>query len=265
MYNVKYYNKLKKWWNVVTMNYALNHFLLNVFFITFPLIFYQFTIHDKLKKRAVLKNTVTFLLFGVPMILCMFFPIVNENGLMFDLRLVPLILGSLYGSSATLLMLFFLLIGVRFMIGDVGAYINLMTSGMTFILIFLVLKSYPSYRLIHKIIISSVISLVGKTVGLTGSFIYNPDFNYNILSGVLFYVLQSLFIGLTVYVIEAITKNVEMRKELMDSEKMKVASVISASVAHEIRNPLTAVRGFIQLLSASDLAPEKTAIRSNMY
>ncbi|WP_280875155.1 MULTISPECIES: sensor histidine kinase [unclassified Paenibacillus] len=217
-----------------------------------------------MKKRAVLKNAVTFFLFGVPMILCMFFPTMEDNGLLFDLRLVPLILGCFYGNSITSLMLFSSLIGIRFLVGGTGAYINVMTAGMTFILILLIFKKFQSFRLIHKILISSLISLVGKTVGLSGSLMYDPNLNYDFSSWILLYILQSVFIGLTVYIIEAITKNVEMRNELIDSEKMKVASVISASVAHEIRNPLTAVRGFIQLLSTSNLAPEKKQLYSQV-
>jgi two-component system sporulation sensor kinase B len=48
-----------------------------------------------------------------------------------------------------------------------------------------------------------------------------------------------------------------MQEEVINSEKMKIVSDIAASVAHEIRNPLTAVRGFIQLLGSEALDKDK--------
>jgi two-component system sporulation sensor kinase B len=77
------------------------------------------------------------------------------------------------------------------------------------------------------------------------------------MSAFKFYIVQSLFMGLAVYIIESIRRNADLKKELIFSEKMNIASVISASVAHEIRNPLTSVRGFIQLLTQTELNPEK--------
>jgi two-component system sporulation sensor kinase B len=40
-------------------------------------------------------------------------------------------------------------------------------------------------------------------------------------------------------------------------KKIKIVSDIAASVAHEIRNPLTSVRGFIQLLGNDELLPQR--------
>lgn len=39
-----------------------------------------------------------------------------------------------------------------------------------------------------------------------------------------------------------------MRVQLQNSEKLALISELAASVAHEVRNPLTVVRGFVQLL-----------------
>lgn len=55
-----------------------------------------------------------------------------------------------------------------------------------------------------------------------------------------------------VYVVLAkdITDKKEAEEMLIRSEKMSVAGQLAAGVAHEIRNPLTALKGFVQLLQA---------------
>ncbi|WP_028782884.1 ATP-binding protein [Thalassobacillus devorans] len=47
-----------------------------------------------------------------------------------------------------------------------------------------------------------------------------------------------------------ITDHNMMEEQMMQSEKMTVAGQLAASVAHEIRNPLTSLKGFLQLLQA---------------
>jgi len=49
-----------------------------------------------------------------------------------------------------------------------------------------------------------------------------------------------------------VTKMKETEKMLHNAEKLSVIGQLAASVAHEIRNPLTSIRGFIQLLQSDD-------------
>ena len=51
--------------------------------------------------------------------------------------------------------------------------------------------------------------------------------------------------------IEKIISNVKTREMYVQAERMKDISDFSASIAHEIRNPLTVTNGFLQLLNES--------------
>ncbi|MFD2704015.1 ATP-binding protein [Salibacterium lacus] len=63
-------------------------------------------------------------------------------------------------------------------------------------------------------------------------------------------------------VFKEITEKREMERELLRSEKLKVIGRLSAGFAHEIRNPLTTIHGFMQLFKES---PDAGGVSSYHY
>ncbi len=57
--------------------------------------------------------------------------------------------------------------------------------------------------------------------------------------------------GLNFTVIVDSTEKIEMQEQLRKSDTLSVIGELAAGIAHEIRNPMTALKGFIQLLEGS--------------
>jgi two-component system sporulation sensor kinase B len=55
--------------------------------------------------------------------------------------------------------------------------------------------------------------------------------------------------------IEVIRTNAELLEKLMKAEKLKVVSHLAASISHEVRNPLTTCKGFLQLSHQEEISP----------
>lgn len=237
-------------------NYTVEGLLLNVFFIMFPLIFYPWIVQGHSEQKAFVKNSLFYFLFAGSSVLCMIFHVTVQNGLMFDFRLIPFLLACFYSNRTVTLLLFVTMISVRFLLPGHGAYLNAVSTSLALFIVILFGKRYVQLRLFHKIVFAAGISFVCKMSGITSNLIFDPRVYY-LLDAAIFYMFQALFMGLGIYIMESIIKSDELRRELIESEKMKIVSVISASVAHEIRNPLTSVRGFIQLLTQSELNTAK--------
>src|SRR5207253_2690904 len=54
---------------------------------------------------------------------------------------------------------------------------------------------------------------------------------------------------ITLLLWEVIQTNFQVLQKLVKAEKIQLVSHLAASISHEVRNPLTASRGFIQMLS----------------
>ncbi|MEN8699201.1 PAS domain S-box protein [Bacillus infantis] len=62
---------------------------------------------------------------------------------------------------------------------------------------------------------------------------------------------QNVFSGLSLTTFKDITEKLEMEEQLKKSDTLNVIGQLAAGIAHEIRNPMTALKGFIQLLEDS--------------
>lgn len=119
-------------------------------------------------------------------------------------------------------------------------------------------------KLILALIISSLYVFVVLACSMFGILLrvgFIPTMSH-LYSG---YIFASLIMVMTmvfqVYLTEYLNENALLRTEMQKSEKLNIVSELAASVAHEVRNPLTVVRGFIQLLESTEDMKNKDYMR----
>ncbi|WP_163102824.1 sensor histidine kinase [Peribacillus alkalitolerans] len=164
----------------------------------------------------------------------------------FDLRMVPVVIGSLYlGIGPILAVLTILIRGMHGL--DIGFYLNFILYGTLAVFFWRFhprfLKQSPKKRIYSSVIIAVTISI------LTAAMLIPVISIREMFDAVFAYlVVPPIGIWLISYFIEFVIRNQSMHKQLIRAEKLQAIEQMGAAISHEIRNPLTAALGFVQLL-----------------
>lgn len=246
---------------VSTLYNHLDIFMVNIFFVFILFFIY----HQFIEKRIsqVTQQILIGLISGISIIMCMTFPLNPVPGFIFDMRQVPFIVGALYGGRKVALFLLIVLLSYRYSISiDDGFYSSVIIFTLLFIgLCYIFPRFMKTSSITKKVIIAMLASMSGFLLLLIVVYSFNPsiDIEYFFVL-VLLYSIQYIGIGLFVYIIEKTRRDLLLLEEIRKLEKLKIVSEIAASISHEVRNPLTVTRGFIQLLRDSNLTEEQKSL-----
>ncbi len=230
--------------------------LINFLFILLPLflmqLFYSLRFVYQIDK---LRNLLFTLLSMLSIGLCMAFPFAIGDGLILDLRRIPFILGVLYGGPKIGLMLLVFLIGARgFLDINIGFYITV----ITYTFLTLILSYFSNFFMKLHVKNKLVITTLSVFLSIQLSFLMLSIFTKIDLTTFMWreYYFVNIVIALVgTLLIEVIRTNAEILEKLMKAEKLKIVSHLAASISHEVRNPLTTCKGFLQLSHQEETTP----------
>jgi two-component system, sporulation sensor kinase B len=236
--------------------FGFKDLLLNVLIIIIGiLIYYSIKIEKRYQKFIIGLITVT------ATVSCMIFPFTIMPGNLYDLRSIPILLGFLYGGYEVGLAGMLASLLFRYGLGGYGFYTALYSTIAFVSLIVFFVPSYKTWnrkrRILTAMAIAFCTSLLIALIGFYRIHDLVPDRKGNILfffAGFCF--LHVLAMWVSVHLIEKMQENEEMEKEVQKAEKLHVLGELAASIAHEIRNPMTVVRGFVQLLCSRETSEE---------
>lgn len=175
----------------------------------------------------------------------------------FDLRSIPLIIGSLYSGMGIGVFLFSITMVLRAFFGiNYGLLVTFIVFGIqTFIYIGLH-KWFLIQTTRKKVSCCTLLSILNSILWIlimmiNEESVTSPELWLSLI------VIPTIGTLICTYVIESLRKNLILREKIILSEKVQAISTMAASISHEVRNPLTSIRGFLQLMNYSDFEEEK--------
>lgn len=232
----------------------LQELLVNAFFLFVlccfvPLLFTLKNVSPKKRKIILILSA------SLAIISCISFPI-RIDGVIFDLRLVAQIYGSLYGGPVVAIILTFVNIGYRSLFGGIGVLTTIIIAPLHLLVLLFIRNWYMQLTSAKKTVAIAVIGFCSAISTLfIVAIIRGSAFSLELI--IYFSLLQTFALVMVIYVVEAIREQWLIQTKVYQAEKMETVSHLAASISHEVRNPLTAARGFMQLLKESDLPRHK--------
>lgn len=198
------------------------------------------------------------ILWGISILFCMSFPVSFGQNARLELRIIPLLLGTLYGGFWPGIFLSVLIILYRLYSGiSIGFYNTFLVLLFTLPVILFFQKSFASSHKDKRIKIAVGLSFYYCLIGLTFFGIlrgFSVDHLKVPIIHLIFVVVVTWFFTM---LNETIREIHQLRLEMQNSEKLRVISELTSVFAHEIRNPMQVTRGFLQLLNEPDLPKKK--------
>ncbi|WP_441907499.1 ATP-binding protein [Paenibacillus sp. MCAF9] len=238
----------------------INQLLIHLIIICFPIFIQQFFYSRNKLINRISYQVLNGFVFGASSILCMAYPIYVMGNFHGDLRSIPLIVLIIYGYEYIVPGIIALAAAIIYCLCMGGDDVFLSTATLLLSVgpCFFFLKSLRKKQATRRMLICMNLSINSVIVFILSFFVYLEINSYtNEIHSDCFFIISILaaasFIGMGVSILlkEHFIETAYLKNELERSEKLKIVSQIAASVAHEVRNPLTVVKGFLQLLKES--------------
>ena len=200
----------------------------------------------------------------VTLALCMVFPLISNEDNIWDLRYIPFILGGLYGGYKLGLIQIGTALLFRYLLGGMGFYSSSVVMIITGIAICILSKYYFKLNLKQKLFLSVTLLVMGITIS---QMLEALSFSVHLTGGSLleFYIINILGLIISTILLEGIRTYSILLQNLIKAEKLQMVSHLAASISHEVRNPLTVSRGFIQLLFEDTSSEKKENLLVLLY
>ncbi len=201
------------------------------------------------------------ILHGIAAFVCMIFAF-KAYGLFWDFRYIPLVLSMLYGGRKSGIIVLFFILFARVIDGGDAILFGFISALLAGILPFLLSNRFWTYSPKKRVKFAVFLGLWPAMV------MFGILLSYSLIQGILIsgnkemltYILifggiQVLGVGLAAQLSEWMIEKTQLRDEILKSEKLNTLGELAASIAHEVRNPLTVVKGFLQLMKKQVSGP----------
>ncbi|MGD6817391.1 ATP-binding protein [Metabacillus sp. 84] len=229
--------------------------ILQVTFILFPIYLYQAIWLNRPTPNIPKPNQILiYILCSLSAILCMTFPITVADGMPYGLHYIPYLAATLYGGPLTGICAAATGFLYRLYSGGDIVWMTVIITPLFLILPIILYSKWSTIKIQSKLgfgLLFSILKLA-LTYGASSVLYFSGMINFKLTESLIEmlvgFVLFTIVLLLTIYCVNSTKENAFLRARVIKSEKLAIVSELAASVAHEVRNPLTVVRGFIQLI-----------------
>ncbi len=168
-----------------------------------------------------------------------------------------IIIGILYGRAWIGTILFVILVVISTIIHPLQGLYAFFASLTPLLMTLYLRKIYVKIPINKKYTQAILISLLSSIISMSLAIGFFSNEWVWIDSILYMLVYTGGLLGL-VYYMENLKRSRILKREIINTEKLQAVSHLAASISHEVRNPLTATKGFLQLLKSDDnLSKEK--------
>jgi two-component system, sporulation sensor kinase B len=228
--------------------------LLNLLITISPVLLYSVLTDNKRKLDS---PVVAGILQSTAALTCMIFSYANY-GFSWDLRYVPLILAFLYAGPVAGGMVFTTVFTARIIMGGETVLFGLVNTVLIAIVPFLIMNKFWKFTPNKRVLISALIgawSLLVCFLSFTAFLSFGGQsltINTNVPDILIVGIIDTIAIVISAKLNEGLIERVRLKKEIQRAEKLNTLGELAASIAHEVRNPLTVVKGFLQLMQQEE-------------
>jgi len=195
------------------------------------------------------KEQLMFAIIGsIAALLCMLYPIEVLWDTNFDLRMIIIILLTLYRGKWVGFFCFLVVSIGRYFVGGQFVFPGILINLIAFLAGLIFRKKFLQAS--NKVKVLFAIFLFFTTLSLM-----ILKLLVSFLPATFYVIYFSLFLSTLLIVILTVEKFIKLNQQIDEAfylENLKTVGHMAAAFAHEIRNPLTTVRGFIQYLSTNN-------------
>jgi two-component system, sporulation sensor kinase B len=179
-------------------------------------------------------------------------------GFNWDLRYVPLIIAFLYGGPIAGGMVLSTIFAARLLMGGDTVLFGLINTLFIAIIPILMMKKFWSYTPNKRVLIIALIGAWSLLVCFFSLTVHQSlegqalNINTNIPDLLIVGIIDTVAIAIAAKLIEGVMERTRMKAEIQRAEKLNTLGELAASIAHEVRNPLTVVKGFLQLMQQEE-------------
>jgi two-component system, sporulation sensor kinase B len=235
----------------------IKDFLLQLTVMVIPIFVYFTFITERVRSDRNRKIIIS-LLWGISILLCMSFPVNFGENARLELRIIPLLFGTLYGGLlpgiflSTLILLYRLYFGI-----DVGFLNTILVLLFSLPVILFFQKWFINSKKDKRIKIAVALAFYYCLVGITFFSILRGFSIDTMIVQMIHLVFAVIITCCFIILYESIIEIQQLRLEMQNSEKLRAIGELTSVFAHEIRNPMQVIRGFLQLINEPELPDKK--------